>query len=87
MRTIQIQNDLYEAVSSKGIDIQNSVKEFLYSLVDNDHSAISKQEANQRVSDAVSRYKNGTGTYLNADEYSDYRTNIADSIKSKYANN
>ena len=89
MQTIQlqIQDELYETISNKGININNTIQEFLYNLADDGFPAISTQEAKQRVSDAVNRYRDGTGTYANDDEYLEHKTNMIDSLKSKYENN
>jgi len=66
MRTVQIQlnDDLYEYLSSSNIDIQSKVKDYLSSLVGTrDYPTISTKEAKKRVFEAVNRYKNGTVTY------------------------
>ena len=62
MHTInfQIQDDLYESISSKGLDINKKVQEFLYTLVDDGYPSIGTEEAKRRVSDAVAQYRNGT---------------------------
>ena len=83
---LQIQDDIYENLKDKGIDINHKIQDFLCSLVDDGYPAISKEEAKQRVSDAVDRYRNGTGIYLSADDYLEYKSNMIDSLKSKYAN-
>ena len=51
MQTIQlqIQDELYETISSKGININSTVQEFLYNLVDDGFPAISTDEAKQKV--------------------------------------
>jgi len=89
MQTIQlqIQDELYEAISSKGININSKIQEFLYNLADDGYPAISMEEAKQRVSDAVDRYNDGTGKYLDTNEYTEHKSTMIDSIKSKYANN
>ena len=65
MQTIQLQieDDIYDEITSKGIDIHHKLQDFLYDLLDDGYVAISEDEAKQRVSDAVDRYRNGTGTY------------------------
>ena len=70
MQTIQlqIQDELYETISSKGININSTVQEFLYNLVDDGFPAISTDEAKQRVSEAVNRYRDGTGNYTPYDK-------------------
>ena len=62
MQTLQfqIQDDLYDNIKDSGIDINNKVKDFLYSLVDDGYPAITTAEAKQRVNDAVANYKNNT---------------------------
>jgi hypothetical protein len=89
MHTIQLQveDDIYDEIKSKGIDINHKLRDFLYDLIDDGYPAISEDEAKQRVSDAVDRYRNGTGTYLNVNKYAEHKFNMIDSIKSKYANN
>lgn len=84
---LQIQDDIYDELKSKGIDINHKLQEFVFSLVDDGYPSISTDEAKKRVTDAVNRYRNGTGTYLNANKYAEHKSSIIDSIKSKYANN
>ena len=89
MQTIQLQveDDIYYEIKNKGIDINHKLQDFLYDLLDDGYPAISEDEAKQRVSDAVDRYRNGTGTYLDANKYAEHKSNMIGSIKSKYANN
>ncbi|MFP4333596.1 MAG: hypothetical protein ACLFQJ_09865 [Campylobacterales bacterium] len=89
MYTIQleIKDDIYEDLKSKGIDINNKLQEFISSLADDGYPSIPTDEAKQRVEDAVNRYRDGTGTYLNAEKYAEHKSSMIDSIKSKYANN
>jgi len=70
MHTLQLQlsDDLYNSIKDMGIDINEKVQDFLYNLVDDNYPAISFDEAKQRVSDAVDRYHNGTGVYVQLDE-------------------
>lgn len=70
MHTVQLQlnDDLYNNLSAKNVDIQTKVKEFLFSLVDDGYEAISTEEAKKRVSDAVDRYQNKTSQYRPIDE-------------------
>lgn len=70
MQTIQleIEDNIYNELKSKGIDIQNQLQDMLYDLVDDGYPSISMQEAKQRVSDAVERYRNGTGSYTPYDK-------------------
>ncbi len=83
MQTIQlqVQDDIYEELKSRGIDINNKLQDFLYDLVDDGYSSISTNEAKQRVAKAVDRYKDGTGTYANADEYLERKSDMIESIK------
>ena len=62
MQTLQfqVQDDLYNTIKDSGIDINSKVKDFLYNLVDDGYPTISTNEAQQRVSDAVDSYNNGT---------------------------
>lgn len=89
MQTIQLQveDDIYDELKSKGIDINHKLQDFLYDLLDDGYLAISEDEAKQRVSDGVDRYHNGTGSYTNSTQYAEYKSNLINSIKSKYANN
>lgn len=88
MHTIQleIQDDIYDELKSKGVDINHKLQDFLHDLVDDAYPSISTDEAKQRVSDAVNRYRDGTGTYASSDEYLEHKSKMIDSIKSKYAN-
>lgn len=65
MRTIElhIQDDIYDELKSKGIDISHKLQEFLFTLADDGYPAISTDEAKRRVAEAVDRYRNGSGTY------------------------
>jgi hypothetical protein len=60
---LQLNDDLYEHLSSKNIDIQTKIKEYLLSLVDDGYKGLSTEEAKQKVADAVGRYRDGTGSY------------------------
>jgi hypothetical protein len=60
---LQLNDDLYEHLSSKNIDIQTKIKEYLLSLVDDGYKGLSTEEAKQKVTDAVRRYRDGTGSY------------------------
>lgn len=71
MHTVQIQlnDDLYEHLSSGNIDIQTKVKEYLLGLVKHtSYPTISTEEAKTRVSEAVNRYESGSGSYTPFDE-------------------
>lgn len=70
MQTIQlkIQDDIYDELKNKGIDINHKLQDLLYDLLDDGYFSISEDEAKQRVSDAVDRYRNGTGTYTPYDK-------------------
>ena len=70
MQTIQLQveDDVYDELKSKGIDINHKLQDFLYDLLDDGYPAISEDEAKQRVSDAVDRYRSGTGVYTPYDK-------------------
>ncbi len=65
MQTLQfqIQDDVYADIVESGIDIQTKFKEFIHHLTDDGYPSISTEEASQRVSQAVDRYRNGTGTH------------------------
>ena len=72
MQTIQleIQDDIYESLLDKGINFNTKIKEFLHNLVDDGYPSITSDEAKSRVNNAVNRYQDGTGTYVNQDKYS-----------------
>jgi len=84
---IELEDSVYQNVLQSGIDIQEKVKEFLFDLVDDGYPAINTQEAKKRVADAVNRYKNGTGIYLNEEEYNIHKTKHLETLETKYANN
>ena len=65
MRTIelQIQDDIYDELKNKGIDISHKLQEFLFTLADDGYPAISTDEAKRRVAEAVGRYRDGSGSY------------------------
>lgn len=60
---IQLNDDLYETLSSNNIDIQSKIKEYLLTLIDDGYPSISNSEAKKRVSDAINRYETGRGNY------------------------
>lgn len=62
------------------VDIVENIK-------DDGYPAISTDEAKMRVAAAVDRYRDGSGTYLNQDEYNSHINNSIEKLKAKYANN
>ena len=42
---------------------------------------ISLNDAKIRVSNAINRYENNTGTYINQDEYSKYKSSLISSLQ------
>jgi hypothetical protein len=68
-----LNDDLYENLSSKNIDITAKIKEYLLTLVGDGYPSVSTEEAKQRVTNAVERYRNGTGSHttLNANHVDD----------------
>ncbi len=62
MQTIQFQIDdeVYQNIKDSGIDIQDTLKDFLYKLTDDGYQSLSLEEAKARVDQAVQEYKNGT---------------------------
>ena len=60
---IQLNDDLYETLSSNNIDIQSKIKEYLSTIVDDGYPSISNSEAKKRVTDAVNRYNTSQGNY------------------------
>ncbi len=87
MQTIQlqIQDGVYDQLMKSGIDIQAKINEFLLDMVDDGYPSISTDEAKKRVSDAVERYKNGTGEYLNSQDYQVHISSTIANLKTKYA--
>ncbi len=83
---LQIQDSLYNQLMKSGVDIQAKINEFLLDMVDDDYPSISTDEAKKRVSDAVERYKNGTGEYLNSQDYQAHISSTIANLKTKYAN-
>ncbi len=82
MQTVQIQinDDVYEHLSSKNIDIQAKIKEYLLALVNSDgYPSISTEEAKKRVSDAIDRYESGNGHYTSLD--SNYEKDLSSFIE------
>ena len=88
MQTIQItvEDELYQKLFFKEINIEQKIREFLFNLVDDGYPTISENEAKTRVSKAVNRYKNGTGIYLNATQYQNRMDNFMAGLKNS-ANN
>ena len=84
---IEIEDGVYQNIVQNGIDVQAKVKEFLFDLVDDHYPEITTDEAKKRVADAVGKYKNGTGIYLNDEEYESRINNYMLSLKAKYADN
>lgn len=72
---LQIQDDIYDELISKGIDINHKLQEFVFSLVDDGYPSISTDEAKKRVADAVNRYRDGTGNYTS------YNQNFVDEME------
>ncbi len=60
---IQLNDDLYETLSSNNIDIQSKIKEYLSTLVDDGYPSISNSEAKKRITDAINRYSTAQGNY------------------------
>ncbi len=77
---LQIQDDIYENLLSKGIDINRKLQEFITTLADDGYPAISTQEAKKRVADAVDRYRDGSRSYTPIDK--DYIDELHNYIQS-----
>ena len=60
---IQLNDDLYETLSSNNIDIQSKIKEYLSTLVGDGYPSISNSEAKKRITDAINRYSTAQGNY------------------------
>ncbi len=56
---LNIPDNLYPKLINSKIDIQLQFEEFLYDLLDDGYPSISTNEAKQRVSEAVKKYKSG----------------------------
>jgi hypothetical protein len=89
MQTIELKipDNIYNQLSKSGIDIKQRLQDTIYDLLDDGYPSISINEATKRVSDAIHRYTNGTGEYLDSDDYQYHITKTIDTLKSKYANN
>jgi len=83
---IQLEDTMYQNIVQSGVDIQAKFKEFLIEFVDDGYPAITTEEAQARVSKAVENYKNGTGTYMNDNEYQVHRNNHLKNLQAQYAN-
>lgn len=84
---LHLDDDIYETLKAKSIDIPTKINEYLANLADDGYPAISREEAKKRVSDAVNRYESNTGVYVTLDEYNTHKDSIISNLKSKYANN
>jgi len=80
MHTIQLElnDDLYENIVEKDINIQDKFKEFLSTLTDDGYPSISFNEAQKRVKNAVDDYKNSSDEYLPLND--DYWNNLENRI-------
>lgn len=57
---LEIEDSLYEDIKKQGIDLKAQIQEFVAGLKDDGYPAISKEEAKQRVGEAIKDYrKNG----------------------------
>lgn len=57
--TLQLDDSLYEKITSKGIDIQEQFEAYLFEVADDGFPTITTEEAKKRVSKAVEDYRNG----------------------------
>jgi methionine aminopeptidase len=89
MQTIELKipDNIYNQLSKSGIDIKQRLQDTIYDLLDDGYPSISINEATKRVSDAIHRYTNDTGEYLDSDDYQHHIAKTIDTLKSKYANN
>ena len=83
---LHLDDDIYETLKAKSIDIPTKINEYLANLADDGYPAISREEAKKKVTDAVSRYKRNTGVYATLNEYNTHKDSIISNLKSKYAN-
>lgn len=70
MQTIklQIEDNTYQDILQKGIDIQARLKEFILDLTQDSYPPISSKEAKKRVSKAVESHQNGTMKTIGHDD-------------------
>lgn len=87
MQTIhlQVQDNMYEKLIGSGIDIQAKFDEFIFDILDDGYPSVSTEEARQRVSDAVDRYINKTGIYINTENYELHKAKTIEALRTKYA--
>lgn len=83
---VHIDDSVYSKLIKSGIDIEANIQSFLEELLDDGYPAISTNEAKKRVCDAVDRYHNGTGEYLNAEQYQSYINQTMQKLELKYGN-
>lgn len=84
---LQIQDHIYYSITSKWININNKIQEFLYTQADDGYSSISTNEAKKSVTDAVDRYTHKTGIYVDQNKYKNLKAEFKNTLQSKYANN
>ena len=65
---IELEDNIYQNIIQSGIDIQEKVKEYLFSLVDDGYPSISTEEAKSRIEKALLEYKNNPSHFKEADE-------------------
>lgn len=82
---LQLDDDIYEALKAKSIDIPAKINEYLSNLADDAYPSISTEDAKSRVSDAMNRYNDGTGTYIDEDNYTIHKNTLITNLKTKYA--
>ncbi len=81
---LELEDSLYEDIKKQGIDLQAQFKEFLSDLKDDGYPSISREEAKNRVSEAVREYKSGKMKTVSHEEM---WANIDRDIEKKIANN
>ena len=66
---IELEDNIYQNILDSGVNIQEKLKEMAYDLIDDGYPSLSTKEAKKRVSDGVNRYRDGTGEYVNHNDY------------------
>ncbi len=77
---LQLQDDVYEDIKKRNINIQAKFREFLFNMMDDGYPAISSDEAKKRVSKAVDEYYSASGEFVNSDDYEDQMNEFTKSL-------
>jgi len=63
-------NTFIESLPKDAVEVDN---------INDDYTSL--DDAKTRVSNAINRYENNTGTYINQDEYSSYKSSLISSLQ------